>query len=234
MKAIFKNELKSYFTTPVGYVFIGIFIFLTALSFVYGPLSQGYADISIMFENIIVIYMFIVPLLTMRLIAEEKNKKTDQLLLTAPVKVWEIVAGKFFAALAVFMASAALTLLFPAVLARYGQLAVGETICAYIGVILVWSAFISLGLFISCMTESQMIAGAATIAVLLCIFFIDSIAGNSSNAVLIKITDWFSILKRYSEFQYGVINIGSVVYYISFTLMFLFLSVRLIEKKRYI
>ena len=234
MRAIFRNEFRSYFTTPIGYAFTAIFVFLTSLYFVNGPLAQGYADISMVFQNVIMIYMFIVPLLTMRLMAEEKNKKTDQLLLTAPVNVWEIIGGKFLAAMAVFAISAAFTLLFPAAVMMYGQLETGKTVCSYVGLILLWSAFISLGLFISCMTESQMIAGAATVAVLLCIFFIDSIAASSSNTLLQKVTQWFSIFKRYSEFNYGVLSVESVLYYISFTFVFLFLSVQVIQRKRYL
>lgn len=233
MKAIFKKEFKNYFLSPVGYVFVGVFMALAAMFFASGILSTQRADISLMFSDINVVYLFLASLLTMRLIAEEKNKKTDQLLLSSPVSITEIVLGKYFAAMAVFMVTMLLSFVFPIIMFVFGNPSISEIIGSYIGFILLWGAFIAIGVFISSLTESQMIAGVATFAGLLLIYFINWFKMSVKSALLQKVIGWFSLLDRYGEFQSGILNFENVIYYLSFIFIFLFFTIRVIDKRRY-
>ena len=233
MTAIFKKEFRNYFMSPIGYIFVGVFTFLASMFYSSGILMSQQADISIMFSDINVIYLFLAALLTMRLLSEEKNKKTDQLLLSSPVSITEIVVGKYLAAMAVFGVTMLISLVYPAIMFMFGTPAISEVIGSYIGFILLWGAFISVGVFISSLTESQMIAGVFTFASLLLIYFISWFEASLKNPVAKKIVDWFSLLSRYSEFQSGILNVENIVYYLSFIFVFLFLAVRVIDKRRY-
>ena len=233
MTAIFKKEFRNYFMSPIGYIFVGVFMALAAMFFSGGVLMSQQADISLMFSDINVIYLFLASLLTMRLLAEEKNKRTDQLLLSAPVSITEVMVGKYLAALAVFGVTIVLSFVFPAIMFAFGKPALSEVIGSYIGFILLWGAFISIGLFISALTESQMIAGVATFASLLLIYFINWFESGAKNAIVKKVIGWFSLLSRYSEFQDGILNAENIVYYLSFIFVFLFLTVRVIDKRRF-
>lgn len=233
MKAIFKKEFKGYFLSPIGYIFVGVFMVLSAMFFLNGSIAYQVADIGVLFSNISVVYLFLVSILTMRLMSEERNKKTDQLLLTAPVSVTEIVLGKYFAAMAVFGVTILVSLVFPIVLFMFGQPPLGEVIGSYLGFILLWGAFIAIGVLISALTESQMIAAVFTFGVLLLLYFLDPISANISNPILLKAVEWLSLFRRYNEFQTGILNIENVVYYLSFIFVMLFLTVRTVEKRRY-
>ncbi len=233
MIAIFKKEFKNYFLSPIGYIFVGVFMALAAMFFSSSVLYSQRADISLMFSDINVIYLFLVSLLTMRLISEEKNKKTDQLLLSAPIKVTDIVIGKYLAAMSVFGVTILISFAFPMIMFKYANPALSEIIGSYLGFILLWGAFISIGVFISSLTESQMIAGVFTFAGLLLIYLINWVQMNVQNEFLRKIIGMFSLLDRYGEFQRGILNIENIIYYLSFIFVFLFLTVRVIDKRRY-
>lgn len=233
MTAIFKKEFKNYFMSPIGYIFVGVFTFLASMFFSNGILMSQQADISIMFSDINLIYLFLAALLTMRLLSEEKNKKTEQLLLSAPVSITSIVVGKYLAAMAVFGITMLISLVYPFIMFKFGEPALSEVIGSYLGFILLWGAFISVGVFISSLTESQMIAGVFTFAALLLIYFISWFEASVKSPVISKIIGWFSLLSRYGEFQSGILNFESVIYYLSFIFVFLFLTVRVIDRKRY-
>ena len=141
--------------------------------------------------------------------------------------------GKYFAAMAVFGVTLVISLIYPAIMFRFGNPALSEVIGSYIGFILLWGAFISVGVFISSLTESQMIAGVFTFASLLLIYFISWFESSLNNPLAKKVVNWFSLLSRYSEFQSGILNIENIIYYISFIFVFLFLTVRVIDKRRY-
>lgn len=233
MLAIFKKEFRSYFMSPLGYIFAAVFTFFASMFFSSGILMTQQADISLMFSDINVIYLFLAALLTMRLLSEEKNKKTDQLLLSSPVSITKIVLGKYLAAMAVFGITMLISLIYPAIMFKFGAPALSEVIGSYIGFILLWGAFISVGVFISALTESQMIAGVFTFAALLMIYFISWFESSVQNAVAKTVIGWFSLLSRYSEFQSGILNVENIIYYLSFIFVFLFLAVRVIDKRRY-
>ena len=233
MLAILKKEFKGYFMSPIGYIFVGVFTFLASMFFSSGVLMYQQADIGLVFSNINIVYLFLVALLTMRLISEEKNKRTDQLLLSSPVSVTEIVIGKYLAAMSVFGVTLIVSLVYPTIMFMFGEPVLSEIIGSYIGFVLLWGAFIAVGLFISSLTESQVIAGVFTFASLLMIYFISWFESSVNSVVMKKIINWFSLFSRYNEFQNGILNIQSVIYYLSFIFVFLFLTVRVIDKRRY-
>lgn len=233
MKAIFEREWRSYFNSPIGYIFAGVFIALCSFFFVNGALMYQSADLNIVFSNINVIYLFLVSILTMGLFSTERSRKTDQLLLTSPISVSRIVVGKYFAALGVFGITLVLSMIYPIILRMFGNPSTSEMIGAYLGFILLWGAFIAIGLFISALTESQMIAAVITFGVLLIVFYMNSLSANISNQTIRSIVRWFSLMDRYSEFQTGILNVVSVVYYLSFIFVFVFLTVQVIRRRQY-
>ncbi len=233
MKAILKKELRSYFLSPIGYVFMGVYIFLSAFFFINGSVAYGSANVKALFSNVNVIFLFLISMLTMKSFSEEKNKKTEQLLLTAPVKLWEIVLGKYFAALCVFLITLAVSLVMPAVLFIFGDPPIGECIGGYIGFILLWASLIAVGVFISALTESQVISAIYTFAVLLILNYFGLIATKISNGVISKIFSSLAVFDRFNDFSAGLLNITNIVFYLSFIFVFLFLTVKVIERKRY-
>lgn len=233
MKAIFDRELKAFFDSPVGYIFAGVFIALCSFFFVNGALMYQTADLNVVFSNINVVYLFLISMLTMGLFSTERSRKTDQLLLTSPVSISKIVTGKYLAALGVFGTTLVLSLVYPIVLNLFGNPSVSEIIGTYIGFILLWSTFIAIGTFISALTESQIIAAVITFGVLLIVFYMKALTAGISNETIKSIVRWFSLMDKYSEFQAGVLNFESVVYYISFIFVFLFLTAQVIKRGRY-
>lgn len=233
MKAIFKKELSGYFNSPIGCIFMGFFVFVTALMFFFGPIMYQTADMSYVFANFNMMNMFLISILTMRSFSEERNKKTDQLLLTAPVSIWDIVLGKYLAAMAVLGITLLISLVMPFTMFIFGNPPVAECIGSYIGVILLCGVFIAVGILISSLTESQIIAAILTFVILFLLYNLDSIFGGFSNPVLSGITEWLSVSRRYSEFQSGMLNLESIVFYLSYIFVVLFATVRVIDRRRY-
>ncbi|MGN0180113.1 MAG: Gldg family protein [Monoglobaceae bacterium] len=232
MDAIFTREWRSYFLSPIGYIFSGVFIALCSFFFVNGALMYQSADISVVFSNINIVYLFLVSILTMGLFSSERSRRTDMLLLTAPVSVTKIVTAKYLAAMWVFLTTLILTLIYPIIFRIFGAPPMSEIIGAYVGFILLWGAFIAIGLFISTLTESQMIAAVLTFGILLVIFYMNALAAGIKNPTLQSIVRWFSLMDRYAEFESGVLNLVNVVYYISFIVVFLFLSVQVLCRRK--
>lgn len=233
MYAIFKKEIKNYFLTPIGYIFACAFLAITALFFMSGVVYYQTADVEYILGPINIICLFIVPVLTMQLLAEERNKKSDQLLLTAPVNVWSIVLGKYAAALCVFLITLAVSLIFPIILFIVGKPVLSEVIGSYVGFILIWAVFISIGLFISSLTESQVVSAILTFVVLLVLYSIDGWTQDVSQQWIKTVISWLSVFRRYNDFQAGLLNISSIIYYISFIFIMLFLTQRSVERRRY-
>ncbi len=232
MKAIFKKEFDSYFLSPLGYIFVGIFMLMASWFFVERVILVGEASMANVFSDINFVYLFLAALLTMRLISEEKNKKTDQLLLSAPVSIPHIVLGKYFAALAVFGLTMLMSVIYPIILFSYANPSISEIISSYAGFILLWSSFIAIGLFISSLTESQMIAGVLTFAVLIAVNYAQSIQLFTDNPVVVAIFNAISLFSHYDSFQTGVLSLKEVVYYISVSGAFIFLTVRVMDRRK--
>lgn len=233
MVAIFKKELKNYFKTPIAYVFLAPFIFLASMQFIAILTYSNLASIDYILNYVNILCLFIVPVLTMQLLSEEKSKKTDQLLLTSPIGVWDIVLGKFFAAYSVFLIGCAISLIYPVIFSFIGSPVISETVGQYIGFMLIWGTFIAVGLFISSCTESQVVSAILTFVALFFLYQVDSWTAGMSNEFVKSIMSWFSIMSRYTDFQNGLLNLPNIVYYLSFIFVFLFLTKRNIENRRY-
>lgn len=233
MNAVYEREWRSYFHSPIGYIFVAVFTALCSFFFVNGALMYQTANLNIIFSNINIVYLFLVSILTMPLFTNERSRKTDQLLLTSPVKIINIVWGKYFAALTVLGITLFLSLIYPAILNIFGNPSPFEMLGAYIGFVLLWSSFIAIGMFISATTENQMIAAVITFGVLLVVFYMNSFAANVSNEKLMTVVRWFSLMDKYSEFETGILNISSVVYYLSFAFVFVFLTSQVIKRRQY-
>lgn len=286
MKAIYKREIKMYFNSMIGYVFIAFFVLITAIYFSIQNIMVLSPDFQNILSNVIMMFLILGPMLTMRLLSEEKNKKTDQLLLTAPVSIPSIVLGKYFAAVTVFLISLLITGIFPVILAFFGTVAVAQIIGTYIGFFLLGSAFIAVGLWVSSITDNQIVSAVATFAAIFLLLMVQTIvkaasgsqvfslmfAGiialiiafyfyyNTKNseisitlfiiemAVLLilyfvkrsiftglagKFAMMFAVLTRFQNFAMGLLDVSSIVYFISFIAVFLYFTIRVIEKRRW-
>ena len=232
MKAIFNREFNSYFTSMLGYVFLTIFLLLTGVMFYVINIRFMTARMTNFFSIVINWALFLLPLLTMRLFSEDRKQKTDQLLLTAPISTKEIVFGKYLAAFGIFMVGVLITLIYPVILAFTGNLPIAETISCYVGFILLCSAILSIGAFMSSITESQIVAAVATYGVLIFTLLLGSVASNVSNEIIVNILLWYSPVQRFSDFTLGILNFEPIIYYLSITGLFLFFTVMVFERRR--
>lgn len=286
MIAIMTRELRSYFKTPTGYIFMGLFLLISGFFFTLGNLLSSSSYFNSFLQSILFIYLIAVPLLTMRLLSEERKQRTDQLLLTSPISVTQIVVGKYLAAFFVFLLTLLVTALYAIVVGVFGDLAVWQTVGGYIGFVLLGGSFIAVGVLISAVSENQVSAAFFTFFALLFIWFLnlvksvaptDAVSGTvfaaaivvglaaffySStkswipavgvgvlgavaivimhlvqpeffNGLISETLDWFSLLERFNSFSLGLVEIEEVVFYLSFIAVFLFVTVRLIEKRRW-
>ena len=247
MFAIFKKELRSYFINAIGYVYVAAF--LAAAAIICGLTTwhaQSYSTSS-HFTMLIFAFIILIPLLTMKLFAEEKKLRTEQLLLTAPVSIWQMILGKFFAAFTLFTATVLASCInfFPLynyaraerAEASYSELHVGpvtaEIVTCVLGLILLGAAFIAIGLFVSSLTENQLAAAVVTI----CIIFVMIILGVVNTYIDVYpvrvVIDWICVLSRFSRFTTGILDFSSILYYVSITGIFLLLTSRVYDKRRW-
>ena len=234
MGAIFRRELKAYFTSPIAYIFIAVFYIYTGTFFVSYNLSYGTTDMSIVFSNAFVIMMILLPLLTMRLFTEEKRQRTDQCLLTAPVNLFSIVMGKFLAAVCIFMCAMAVYVLYViTLLALAGNVAWATIIGNFIALLLLGASFIAIGIFVSAMTENQVVAAIVSFIIIMLFYLIDMLAGTVRIEWLRTIMSSLGFYTRYYEFSTGMFNFTSLLFFLSAIFIFNFLTVRVLEKRRW-
>lgn len=231
MKAIFKKEMNIYSNTVIGTVFISVFMIAATIYFYMYNIASESSSMLYLFQDMDVIMLVLIPLLTMRLMSEEKKNKTDQLLLTAPVSVPEIIMGKYFAAVAIFGASLLITLIFPAAIVIFGKPAVGVLVGSYIGFFLKGCVYIAIGLFISSLTENQIISALLMFLVMVLFFIMDTLA--SVFPAIAPVIDFISVNARVTEFYLGSFNFEHIIYYLSMIALFLFYSVKMVERRRY-
>ncbi|MBR5479596.1 MAG: ABC transporter permease subunit [Clostridia bacterium] len=233
MLAIFKREMRAYFTDPLGYVFLAVFLFVCNLNFYLSNLTNFQSDFSPIFLNMILFLTLLIPLMTMRLWSDEKKQKTDQLLLTAPVSTTSVVLGKFSAAMALFLIGLAFTVVYPILVNAKGVLDVGKTVGNYVGIILVAAAYISISLFVSSLTKSQIVSAICSILALALFVGMDLLVNFSTSPILNTIFVFLSLVTRYRNIFIGVLPLSDIFYFISVTGIFLFLTSRVIEKQRW-
>lgn len=233
MKAVCIKEFKQYFRSITGYVFLAIFLFFAGYYFVVGNLLSQVGDISTFFLSIHTVVMFLLPLLTMRSFAEEAKLKTDQLLITSPLSLKKIVLGKFFAMLGFFATGLCVTLSYVAIIAFYGSFDILAALGNYTAMLLAAAAFIAIGIFISALTENQIVAAVLTYSVLMCLWVMDFLNTYVSSNMLKNIIKYCSFRSRFTELAMGIFSLSALVYYLSIILLFLFLTVYILDRRRW-
>jgi ABC-2 type transport system permease protein len=230
MLAVYKRELKSYFYSPIAYVIMGLFFVFTSILFMVSNLYSMSADMGSVISTIGFLLIFFVPIITMRTIAEDRKNGTEILLATSPLTLTSRVIGKFLASFTVFLAMTALTFIYPIVLSFFGDVSIKLLIAQYIGLVLMGFAFISIGVFASSLTENQIIAAITGVVMLFIVWLADTVS-SSVGGFIGTVLQWFSLMTRYSDFYYGDLTLSNVLYFISFTIVFLFLTIRIIDRK---
>jgi ABC-2 type transport system permease protein len=250
--AIAQKELKSYFSSPIAYIVIGFwsllygYFFVAILSFfvrqsmqmnqfgMQGPQSMNVNQqlIRPLLQNVNILVLFLMPMVTMRTYAEEKRSGTIELLLTSPVTDFQIIIGKFLGAMALYACMLAVTLIHIGLLFVYGHPEWKPIVTTYIGLLLFGGCFVSLGLFISSLTKNQIVAGMVTFAVFLLLWIITWI-GSFSGPTVDKITQYISILDHLDDFGKGVLDTTHLIYYLSFITFGLFLTAKSVDSERW-
>ena len=236
MSAIFKREFKSYFTTPIGYIVLAVMMIVHGWAFA-DVYEAGSSDISYVFTSFLstlIVFILIPPILTMRSMSEDRRQKVDQVLITSPVSLYSIVLGKFFAILAIFMMGYSMTLVFQIIIAFQGVtvnwlIYIGNVL----GVALIGSALIALGIFISSLTESQLVSVVVSVAVASLLSMMDSFASTINVRWVTKVVEWISFTGRYYTFCEGILDYSNAVFFLGFAAVFIFLTVRVLDKRRY-
>lgn len=232
MLAIFKREFKAYFSTPIGYIVLAAFYFFTGLffSFLY---SNGAPQVEWVISQMLTVTIFIMPIITMRLMSEDKRQKVDQALFTAPVKLTSIVLGKFFAALAVFALGFVPTIIFEIIVMSYVSVNVFTFIYALLGILLLGSTLIALGMFISSLTESSVVSAILTLVINILVLYMSSFAQMISVEFISKAIEKLAFINVFSSFGENLFSLPDICYFLSITAAFLFLCVRALEKRRW-
>ena len=235
MFAVLKREVKAYFQNVTGFLFIAAILALYGLYFYANNLRAGYPYISYSLSAIAFIMLIAVPVLTMRSLAEERHSKTDQLILTAPVSVGKVVLGKYLAMVFVFTIAMAVIAVTPLLLLSYGTIPLGESYAAILGFWLYGCACIAVGIFISSITESQVIAAVLTFAALFLGYMMGSICNliSTSGNLLTKILGCYDLYSPLDNFMNGTLDVAGMVYYITIIALFLFLTGQSIQKRRW-
>ncbi|MCQ2456234.1 MAG: ABC transporter permease [Clostridia bacterium] len=233
MTAIYKKELRSYFTTPLGYVFCAVYLAISGFLFSVLTVHQGTTDISGYFSIMIFGYIVLLPLLTMKSFSEERRARTEQVLMTSPTSVTSIVFAKFLASYTIFAGTLLVSCLYFIPLSKYGTVNGPRTFGCLIAMFLIGLAFTAIGIFVSSLTESTVTAAVGTMAILLV-----SVSASLFNSLIDsyfvrQILSWISFYGRYQNFTYGFFDYSAALYYVSVTAVFLFLTVRVHERRRW-
>lgn len=228
------RELKAYFLSPLAYVITGVFAFFTGFLFYNNLLRSAQADLTGDFNWMLVLFLIIAPALTMRLFAEENRLGTIELLMTAPVRDWEIVIGKFIAGLAAFAALLLPTLWHLVLVARYGPPDYGPIITGYLLMLLVGAAFVAIGMLASALTQNQFIAYMIGMITLLFLWVANAPAGVfGSSGTIVNFLNFIVLYQHFQDFLTGVVDSTHVLYFLSLVAIALFLTIRVVESRRW-
>lgn len=233
MAAIIRRELDAYFNNAIGFIVLAVFYFFAGLFFYVYCLYYDSSSLSYVFTQMLTIVIFLVPLITMRSFSEEKKQKTDQALLTAPVSLFGIVMGKFLAAFILYALCNAIFLLYALFIALFTAPDWVILFTTLFGMLLMGAALISIGIFLSALTESQAVAAIFAIGVGLVIYMLDSLASMIEIDFIKTILYNLSFNGHFSPFTSGIITLSGVVFFLSVTAIFLFLCMRVFEKRRW-
>ncbi len=234
MRLIAAKEFRSHLTSPMAYIVTGIFLLLTGFFFTSYLASTNNTDTSIQgfVDPGAMLLLLFASVLTMRLLAEEKKMGTWELLLTAPVRDTDVVLGKFFGSLGVLLGMLGLTLYYPLLLVVFGDPDMGPIVTSYIGLVLIGSAALSVGIFASSMTSNQIVAAVVSGGILFALWFVGAAAGFLPEG-LADLVAYLSLSFHFPNFLVGVIDTQAIIYYLSVTALFLFLTTRSLETGRW-
>lgn len=232
MLAVFRRELNAYFSSAIGYVFLVVFYIVTAIPFSLMMLSFS-SDLAVVYSWTFTVLMFIVPILTMRLFSEERKQKTDQALLTAPVNLNAIVVGKFLAAFCVLAMGIAVILVYAIVLAVFSTMDWAVVIGSLAGTLLMGAALVSVGMFISSLTENQVVAAVGALVCCMVLMMLNVVSSAIPAGFLRDCLNSLAFYNRYYPLTAGVFNAADLLYFISFIVVFNFLTMRVLEKRRW-
>lgn len=233
MRTVFKRDFLAYFRTPVGYAFVGVFLALSGLIFYLYNLQNLSGDLLSFLSQLTLICMLLCPLLTMRLICEERQKRTDQLILTAPVSLGGTVMGKYLAAALVMTATIFLTNGFTLLIAVYGTVYPGEWFVGYLGFTLQSLSFLALDLFVSCFAKNQMTGALAGFAANFFLWMADLLANHVGVAWIESALNFVSLYDRYEPFILGQLSYASVLFFLTFIAACLVAATRVLDARRF-
>ncbi len=223
MFAVIKKELKTYFCSPVGYVFIGLFLIMFSIFFYVDVFKYQSTNFEYIFYSGATILTFIVPILTMRTIAEERKTGTEQLLLTSPLSITKVVLGKFIAATIIVVITELCTFLYFGILSYFGKPHISTALVTLLGFLLLAMSYISFGILASSITENQIIAGVITVGFFILTWFLPQFSTVFTN---------YSLINMFSKFPSGQIDIADTVTYVTFTIMCLLLTVIVMQRRK--
>ncbi len=249
---IFKKEMTAYFYSPIAYVVITIFIIISGYFFFNIMSYYNFVVFSVgmranqmgsqlnvvelilkpLYSNLAIVLLLIVPLLTMRLLSEEKKQGTAELLFTYPIRDGEMIMGKFGACLAVYAIMLATTFVFPIMINFFGFIEWGPVFSSYLGLLLMGSSFISVGILLSSTTENQIVAAIGTFGILLILWVIDASERFVAPGLAVVLKD-LSVIAHFDNFAKGVIDTRDLIFYLNFSFLFIFLTLRSIESKKW-
>lgn len=223
MFAVIKKELKSYFCSPIGYIFIGLFLIMFSIFFYIDVFMYQSTNFEYIFYSGATILTFIVPILTMRTIAEERKTGTEQLLLTSPLSITKVVLGKFIAATLMVVITELCTFMYLGILSYFGEPHLTTALVTLLGFLLLAMSYISFGILASSITENQIIAGVITIGFFILTWFLPEFS---------DIFTSFSLINAFSKFATGQIDIANTVTYLTFSIACLLLTVIVMQRRK--
>lgn len=223
MIAIIKKELKSYLLSPIGYIFIGLFLLIFSVFFMVTIFTSRVINFEYLFYNGATILTFITPILTMRMFAEERKNGTEQLLLTSPRGITSIVLGKFLAAGIIILATEIFTFMYFIILNYFGNPSFLVALSTLFGFFLLSLAYISFGMFASSITENQIVASVITIGAFLAIWFLPD---------LVPVLETFSLISKFENFPTGIISVSEIITFISFAVLFILLTIITLQRRK--
>ncbi len=233
MGAIIKRELYSYFCSPVAYVYMAIFLFFSGLFFSMVCLAGDTSNLTYVFNNMFLVIVLLTPLMCMKLLSDEKRLKTDQALLTSPVSIFGIVMGKLLSACILYLVCLSIYIIFGFVLSFFVTPQWAVILCNFFGMFILGCALISINMFLSSLTESQMIAAISGFAVGLLVYLLDNVAKAIPVEFISKAVQSMSFLAHYQNYTVGLFSLADLVFFLSVIALFVFLTIRVIEKKRW-
>ncbi len=237
--ATFRRELRAYFFSPLAYVVLCFFLLVSGVIFIIlvsqlnNPASPGGPPLGFFFQTTWLMLLLIIPVLTMRLISEELRSGSIEVLMTAPVTEGQVVGGKFLAALTFYAVLWLPTVVYALSINLYEKVDWGPVGSGYLGILLIGSLFVSIGVFASAMTRSQLLAAMITVALILLLFLISVFGSLTANDLIKKTLDYLNVWDHIEEFSSGIIDTRRLVFYLSGTLFFLFLASRVLEDKKW-